>query len=234
MIFQHPYIREVAGVAAMVIIILAASLKDNKISRSLNFIGSVALITYGVTIRSFIVVTMSFSLTIIHMCRVYKKPKLDIGCIIIGYQGIGKSTLASTSSRYIDLESGTFWIDDKRDPDWYQIYCKIAIELAVQGYRVFTSSHMVVREYLTTCPLPEFLKVYVCYPELSLKYSWIAKLETRYKLTQLNKDYKAWMNAVDRFDENIQELKDCSAVSIPITSMKYDLDSLVDSYVKSK
>lgn len=29
--------------------------------------------------------------------------------IIIGYQGIGKSTLAHEDNKYIDLESGNFW-----------------------------------------------------------------------------------------------------------------------------
>lgn len=35
--------------------------------------------------------------------------------IIIGYQGIGKSTLAKNSLKYIDLESGNFWINGERD-----------------------------------------------------------------------------------------------------------------------
>lgn len=37
--------------------------------------------------------------------------------IVIGYQGIGKSTLANKDLRFIDLESGNFWVDGKRADD---------------------------------------------------------------------------------------------------------------------
>lgn len=57
--------------------------------------------------------------------------------IFIGYQGIGKSTLAGYN-RYIDLESGNFWINGKRDENWYIPYCNIAEHLSEQGYRVHT------------------------------------------------------------------------------------------------
>ena len=50
--------------------------------------------------------------------------------IISGYQGIGKSTLAKNSNKYIDLESGNFWIDGERQENWYKIYCKIAAHLS--------------------------------------------------------------------------------------------------------
>ena len=66
--------------------------------------------------------------------------------IVIGYQGIGKSTLANKDLRFIDLESGNFWVDGKRADDWYKPYCQIAEHLSRQGYIVFTSSHEVVRK----------------------------------------------------------------------------------------
>ena len=34
--------------------------------------------------------------------------------IVIGYQGIGKSSLAGRDHKYVDLESGNFWVDGKR------------------------------------------------------------------------------------------------------------------------
>jgi len=34
--------------------------------------------------------------------------------IVIGYQGIGKSTLSKTNDKYIDLESGNFFVDGTR------------------------------------------------------------------------------------------------------------------------
>ena len=30
--------------------------------------------------------------------------------IIIGYQGVGKSTLANKDDKFIDLESSSFWV----------------------------------------------------------------------------------------------------------------------------
>ena len=47
--------------------------------------------------------------------------------IIIGYQGIGKSTLASRyPGHYIDLESSHFNNDlGKKEPGWHIPYCKI-------------------------------------------------------------------------------------------------------------
>ena len=69
------------------------------------------------------------------------------GLIIIGYQGIGKSTAAKHIPNSIDLESSLFKIDNKRHEDWYMVYAKIAVNLARQGYIVFTSSHKkVVKE----------------------------------------------------------------------------------------
>ena len=64
--------------------------------------------------------------------------------IVIGYQGIGKSTISHASKgNFIDLESGNFWVDGKRDPEWFKPYCQIALHLHKQGYVVFTSSHEV-------------------------------------------------------------------------------------------
>lgn len=68
--------------------------------------------------------------------------------IIIGYPGIGKSTLAGKDHKFIDLESSNFKIEDERSEDWYKVYCKVAEDLSRQGYIVFVSSHLAVREAL--------------------------------------------------------------------------------------
>lgn len=146
--------------------------------------------------------------------------------IFIGYQGIGKSTLAG-NSRYIDLESGNFWINGKRDENWYIPYCNIAEHLSKQGYRVFTSSHEVVRNYLSTSNEDCF----VVYPALHLKDEWIAKLKLRYEDSKLVKDYKAYMNAVDRYEDNIKEIMDCGFIRIQIDSMDYNLDELIEKAI---
>lgn len=142
--------------------------------------------------------------------------------IVIGYQGIGKSSLAGRDHKYIDLESGNFWVDGKRTDDWYKPYCQIAEHLSQQGYIVFTSSHEVVRNQL----MNSNEVVVLVYPSLKLKNLWIDKLENRYRETGLEKDYKALMNAKDRYDENIQELADSHFnFKLELIDSEYDLEA---------
>lgn len=143
--------------------------------------------------------------------------------IVIGYQGIGKSTLAGRNNRFIDLESGNFWVDGKRADDWYKPYCNIAEHLSQQGYIVFTSSHEVVRKQLENSS--EI--IVVCYPSIDLKDEWIDKLEERYATSKSEKDYKALMNAVDRYEENIKELSESNYryCKVTLTKMDYDLEA---------
>lgn len=145
--------------------------------------------------------------------------------IVIGYQGIGKSTLAGRDNKFIDLESGNFWVDGKRADDWYKPYCQIAEHLSQQGYIVFTSSHEVVRKQLEGSSEV----IAVVYPSIKLKDEWIAKLEARYRESGLEKDYKALMNAKDRYEENIRELgeygHDHQVHRLVLTEMKYDLEA---------
>jgi hypothetical protein len=142
--------------------------------------------------------------------------------IVIGYQGIGKSTVAGRNHRFIDLESGNFWIDGKRADDWYKPYCNIAEHLSQQGYIVFTSSHEVVRDHLKcSCET-----VVLVYPSIELKDEWIAKLKNRYDESGLEKDYKALMNAKDRYEENIRELEKYNwYYKLVITNTNYDLEA---------
>ena len=143
--------------------------------------------------------------------------------IISGYQGIGKSTLAGKNN-CIDLESGNFWVDGKRADDWYKPYCQIANHLSEQGYTVFVSSHEVVRRELEKSKEP----VYVIFPAIDLKDAWIKKLEDRYNNTKLDKDYRALMNAKDRYKENIAELMQGNLKFYEITRINYQLESIID------
>ena len=154
---------------------------------------------------------------------------MDKGIIVVGYQGIGKSTISKNMFKCIDLESSNFWINGKRYDDWYIPYCNIALHLAEQGYIVFTSSHAVVREYLASRDTDIVLAV--CYPDHNLKDKWIKKLEDRYNDTNLEKDYKAWKNAEDRYDENIDELANSeNFCRIIITDESYELDVAVHTF----
>jgi len=144
--------------------------------------------------------------------------------IIIGYQGIGKTTTSIVNNRYIDLESSNFIYDHGdglpfRDPFWYKVYANIAIDLSSQGYDVFVSSHESVRKEL----IGRTSDICAIVPDTSLKDSWIAKLQDRYKQTQSQKDYKAWQNAEERFEENIREIIADVPNTIKLTSMDYDL-----------
>jgi len=144
--------------------------------------------------------------------------------ILVGYQGVGKSTLAKDRLDCIDLESGCFWHDGKRPDDWYIYYCQIAEHLSAQGYMVFVSSHKVVRDYLKENSKE---KLYVVYPALHLKDVWCTKLKERYESTNLEKDYKAWKNAEDRYIENIRELMASGIPHIELVAMSYDLGKIL-------
>ena len=145
--------------------------------------------------------------------------------IIIGYQGIGKSTLSKADTRCIDLESGNFWVDGKRADDWYKPYCQIANHLSEQGYTVFVSSHEVVKKEL------EKSKELVCiiHPSIKLENVWVYKLAKRYAMTKLDKDRKAYLNAKDRYKDNITELMNSPFVLYEIENMNYNLNDIIQT-----
>lgn len=144
--------------------------------------------------------------------------------IIIGYQGIGKSTLCKNFyGKFIDLESGNFWVDGKRADDWYKIYANIANHLSTQGCVVFTSSHEVVRKALYSSKE----QVYIVHPSLDLRDHWISKLKCRYEQTNLDKDYKAWKNAESGYAEQIMSCIDDPIPNVEISSANYDLYNII-------
>ena len=155
--------------------------------------------------------------------------------IIIGYQGIGKSTLSDKDNKYIDLESSNFRIDGKRADDWYKPYGNIALDLSKHGYIVFTASHAPLREWLGTNNATGET-IAVCYPSLSLKDAWIQKLQDRYDKTGLSKDYAALMNAKDRYSDNISEIIADAVkydfLKLVINSMEYDLGEIINGAIK--
>lgn len=142
--------------------------------------------------------------------------------IVIGYPGIGKSTLAGRDRKYIDLESSNFKIDGERSDNWYKIYCKVAEDLSRQGYIVFVSCHSVVREALRGSGED----VAVVFPVGALEKEWIAKLRDRYEQTNSFKDRMAYERARDHFYEDVVSLLNYpTRHHVWLTSMNYDLES---------
>lgn len=142
--------------------------------------------------------------------------------IIIGYPGIGKSTLAGRDYKYIDLESSNFKINGEKSEDWYKVYCKIAEDLSRQGYIVFVSCHSVVREALKSSEE----NVAVAYPVGTLEKRWVTKLRDRYEKTNSEKDRMAYERARDHFIEDIASLFNYpTRYQIWLTTMAYDLES---------
>lgn len=145
--------------------------------------------------------------------------------IIIGYPGIGKSSVSGIENCCIDLESSNFWFNGKRSDNWYVYYCKVALDLSRQGFTVFTSSHEEVRDYLVGHQ--EETLIVAVYPETWLETDWIARLKKRYEDDPSEKNYKALMNAKDRFEDNVKELEEWGGLFYGIQDMDYDLMDIV-------
>ena len=153
---------------------------------------------------------------------------LEEGQIVIGYQGVGKSTLAYHNKRVVDLESSDFKIKDKNgeiDADWYISYCNAARVLARQGYIVCISSHKSVRDELKRKPANRQI---IVYPSLFLKDSWIKSLRYRYENTNSEKNLRALKRAELFYEEDITDLMNQDGFEhIEITSMSYNLQNMI-------
>ena len=148
--------------------------------------------------------------------------------IVIGYQGIGKSTIGKrlgAVSGFIDLESSLFKNEvGFRCPDWHEVYCKIALSLSEQGYTVFISSHKVIQDYLKC-----FGKsVLVIYPSLDIRDDWINKLYARYTSDKSRKNEAAWLNAMANFEKDIKALSESPFTKYEIKSMDYRLMDILN------
>ena len=158
--------------------------------------------------------------------------------IITGYQGIGKSTLASKNDKIIDLESSSFWKVDEdgnrtRPHDWHIYYCQVAQHLSKQGYIVFVSCHQEVRDWLSVHNEEKFCAIF---PDESIKNDWLQRLKNRYIASNSEKDLRAYEHAKVCYDNDIYRLwYECQYnveyyhnVAI-IKDINYDLQELVNS-----
>jgi hypothetical protein len=152
------------------------------------------------------------------------------GTIYICYQGVGKSSTVNKYDGFIDLESSNFRLENGFRPEnWYKFYTQIAFDLASQGYSVFVSSHDVVRKqisYMKDKYYPN-VDIYMVYPSVELKNEWIERLEKRYDENPTEKNRVTYLNAKDRFTENIAEMKkdadDFGFNEVEIDTCKYKL-----------
>lgn len=152
--------------------------------------------------------------------------------IIVGYQGIGKSTYCANHSDAIDLESSNFFIDGKRLDGWEKMYVKIAKHLSDQGFIVFVSSHKGVRKSLLEVRNEDpKTKIYAIapYPNENVKKIWVDKLKERWLYSGLDKDWRAYKNAENRYVENIKEIEDDigSGCTLYLMDDNYSLDDTV-------
>ena len=128
--------------------------------------------------------------------------------IIIGFPGIGKSSVTraydgdTNTTGYIDLESSNFVKDDS----WVKEYCDLAIDLELQGYNVFVSSHKAVREYLAEKQdiFPDIMEVF---PSKEMRTEWLNRLESRYMKCKTFKNERALNYMRNNFDTAVNEME---------------------------
>ena len=148
--------------------------------------------------------------------------------IIIGFPGIGKSTLASSNDKFVDLESSYFKPVNNRNDDWVVDYCKLAELLSKNGHIVFISSHKAVRDYIAKMRTDELV---VCvFPSERIREQWIKKLEDRYMDSNLDKDYRAFIRTRDHYDDYIRELYSDNGILYKwvITNINYNLEEEIE------
>lgn len=128
--------------------------------------------------------------------------------IIIGFPGIGKSSVTrayegdTNTTSYIDLESSNF----VKDENWVKEYCDLAIDLDLQGYSVFVSSHKAVREYLAERQgvFPDIVEVF---PSKELYGVWCQRLSRRYQDSPTEKNIRAFDYVRQNFDDAVDEME---------------------------
>lgn len=145
--------------------------------------------------------------------------------IVIGYQGIGKSTLCRRYGKkkgLIDLESSLLkdpHNGNSRPDNWADIYCRVALSLSEQGYTVFVSSHKAVQDILKY----HLDQTVAIYPDREEKEAWLQKLFSRMVETRLEKDRIAYLDAKEHFDEEIDILEESPFVKAHIPAKNYNL-----------
>lgn len=153
--------------------------------------------------------------------------------IIIGFPGIGKSSVTRAydgdinTTGYIDLESSNF----VKDENWVKEYCDLAIDLELQGYNVFVSSHKKVREYLAEKQdiFPDIMEVF---PSKEMRTEWLNRLESRYMKRKTAKNERALNYMRNNFGDAVDEMEhDAIIHKVRITKENMnDLERMMADY----
>lgn len=149
--------------------------------------------------------------------------------IIIGYPGVGKTSLAGRYNQYIDLESSHFNDAFGEKPSgWFIPYCKVAEDLSKYGYRVFVSCHKEVQEYFSKSD--EY--VMVLYPAIELKEQWLDRVRRRFDNDTSTKNKKAIENVEKYWDIQINSLNNSPFEhKLVLKDMNYILDNEIDNFI---
>ena len=144
--------------------------------------------------------------------------------IIIGFPGVGKSTLSrGVNPKYLDLESSMFTVNKKKIDNWEIPYVRTAEYLSRKGFDVFVSSHAEV-----SAQLEHSTEIVVMvFPDESLKAEWINRLRKRYSDSQLPKDKNAIRRMAMHYTEDVNSMaaiaEEYQFPTIVLKSMDYDL-----------
>ena len=152
------------------------------------------------------------------------------GLIICGYPGIGKSSIAGWNN-CIDLESSYFSRDEKGfalcDEDWVTKYCKLAFDIARQGFTVLLSCHVMVRNKLKEIKDMKsnyfYPPVVIFCPRADMKEAWGIRLMKRYNETNLDKDFRALEGAMRSWNRNMIWMTEQNFPIYCPMSIDYDL-----------
>ena len=141
--------------------------------------------------------------------------------IVIGYPGIGKTTLAKYSN-IIDLDSSLF----KSLSNWAEYYVMIANYLSEQGNVVMISSHPeVIKQVIIYSK-----KACMIYPSLTIKNKWIERIGNRLLDDPSIKNLRAYDRVKNYFEEDINAFKQYNIPKCEINSINYNLKDMIDDF----
>lgn len=196
---------EVIGLLATVIILFSLTQSNTLYLRVINTVGSVLFVIYGLYIGALSVWVLNSCCAVVNIFKIINMLSNGTskkGCIVVGYPGVGKTTLSNKYMDCIDLDSSTFDLNTQRGVfEYYHCACL----LAMKGYIVFVSSH----SDLTKCILDfkNMVSYVAVYPSLDLEDRWKSRVISRWMTTRSAKDRRAMVRVCDHYVDDITDMK---------------------------